>query len=219
MKESRGSECGARFTLKPRATATPERFRLSIALVLKHPVSICRSSRCCCCWMVVAPTSARALDPLPCGSFYSPLVDGRDDCHVGNLWSPQMPFEIRPIGWAAVDTCHASFATFTSASDRPRRLIIRPIIFRAGINGGAGEITCFFRKFRELHNEGDFRLRIIHFRFVIKIPEKIKERTNKRYQVLEILSNQDKFNFFSHCTITLVHTRRKFYSKSNYRIL
>lgn len=27
-----------RFTLEPRATATPERFRLSIALVLKHPV-------------------------------------------------------------------------------------------------------------------------------------------------------------------------------------
>lgn len=46
-----------------------------------------------------------------CGSFYSPLVDGRDDCHVGNLWSLQMPFEIRPIGWATVDTCHASFAT------------------------------------------------------------------------------------------------------------
>lgn len=85
------------------------------------------------------PHLRRVLDPLPCGSFYSPLVDGRDDCHVGNLWSPQMPFEIRPIGWAAVDTCHASFATFTSASGRPRRLIIRPIIFRAGINGDSRE--------------------------------------------------------------------------------
>jgi len=75
------------------------------------------------------------------GSFYSPLVDGRDDCHAGNLRSPQMPFEIRPIGWATVDTCHASFATFTSACGR---LIIRPIIFCvAEINRIANQIVPF----------------------------------------------------------------------------
>lgn len=126
-REDPGSECGARFTLKPRATATPERFRLSIALVLKHPVSICRSSRWYAGWLVVAHPRARSGPScVLCGSFYSPLVDGRDDCHVGNLWSLQMPFEICPIGWATVDTCHASFATFTSACGR---LIIRPIIF------------------------------------------------------------------------------------------
>lgn len=72
------------------------------------------------------PCAFRTLLCAVCGSFYSLLVDGRDDCHVGNLWSLQMPFEIRPIGWATVDTCHASFATFTSACGR---LIIRPIIF------------------------------------------------------------------------------------------
>lgn len=135
------------------------RFRLSIALVLKHPVSICRSSRWYAGWLLViahprvrARLLARSRAPsgpscVLCGSFYSPLVDGRDDCHVGNLWSPQMPFEIRPIGWATVDTCHASFATFTSAS---YRLIICPIICRvAEMNRGANEIIRF-RKLRLL---------------------------------------------------------------------
>lgn len=104
------------------------------------------------------PPPPRVPDPLPCGSFYSPLVDGRDDCHVGNLWSPQMPFEIRPIGWAAVDTCHASFATFTSANGRPCRLIICPIIFRVGINGVAIEVTRLPKIARAAMTELDFRL-------------------------------------------------------------
>lgn len=72
--------------------------------------------------LVVSPTPALARSGpscVHCGSFYSLLVDGRDDCHVGNLWSPQMPFEIRPIGWATADTCHASFATFTSSREQP----------------------------------------------------------------------------------------------------
>lgn len=65
----------ARFTLEPRATATPERFRLSIALVLKHPVSIRRS-------LYTGPR------PLPL--LFIPFsltdatvrVESRLDCHV-----------------------------------------------------------------------------------------------------------------------------------------
>lgn len=98
------------------------------------------------------PSSPLPLPPLPpspfpsCGSFYSPLVDGRDDCHVGNLWSLQMPFEIRPIGWAAVDTCHASFATFTSVKRTPGRASLDyspDNIPRCEINRAANEITGF----------------------------------------------------------------------------